>query len=363
MKANSFGTLFTMTTWGESHGEYIGVVIDGCPAGVEISVQDVEKELKRHRRFTLPFVTLRRETMTPQIVSGLFEGKTTGAPLSILLPNCDHRSSDYECVKDVFRPGHANYTYLQKYGIFDYRGGGRASARETAARIAAGAIAKKILSFSNIQVVAYVSQIGPIILENPPDTYDKVVEEMSRKNAFCPDPAVNARMRSFVRTIQRQGDSIGGCVEFCTTNVPVGLGDPIYEKLDARLAFALMSIPGVKGIEIGSGRSVVAMKGSEHNDRYVVKEGSVQTQTNNCGGILGGISTGMPIFGRVYCKPPSSIALPMSTVSLEGKAAIAQFTKGFRHDACIAIRALTVVEAMVAFVIVDSMLASKGAVL
>ena len=332
MASNSFGNLFRITTWGESHGKAVGVVIDGCPAGLEIHEQEINDALSLRAPGRNSYTSPRKETDAVEILSGMFEGKTTGAPISIMIPNKDADSSKYESVKELLRPGHANYTYLQKYGIFDYRGGGRASARETVCRVAAGAIAKKFLAQSGICISASLKQIG--FLQNPSES----------------------EIIALIEKVKNQGDSLGGIVEFIASSVPVGFGDPVYEKLEAHLASAMMSIPAVKGFEIGSGFSSVCMKGSEHNDLFVNEEGRVRTQTNHAGGVLGGISTGMPIVGRVAFKPTSSIMKPQNSLTISGESASYLLPEGSRHDPCVAVRAVPVVEAMAALVLADAML-------
>lgn len=355
MRANSFGNLFTFTTFGESHGPMIGLVIDGCPAGVFLS----ENDLIVPRRLTYSFVTQRVEKSPPKIISGVFEGKTTGTPIAILLENTDHDSSSYESMKNVYRPGHANFSYLQKFGTCDFRGGGRASARETAARIVAGAIAKKIIEKEQIFVTSCVSQVGSIKADLKQEEYAYIFSKMQKENCFCPDEKAQEWMCELLTSIQKEKDSIGGEVFFCTSPLPSGLGDPVYESLDARLAFALQSIPGVKGFEIGSGRKCVEMRGSIHNDPFVIKNGFAVTETNNAGGVLGGISTGMPLYGRLFFKPASSIQKQQKTLTIEHEEAYLEIPKNSRHDVCIALRALPVVEAMVALVIADAMLFQK----
>jgi len=324
MGSNSFGNLFKITTWGESHGKAIGVVIDGCPAGLEIDEEMIHASLAKRAPGNNPLTSPRKEPDHAEILSGVFEGKTTGTPISIIIWNKDADSSKYEPIKDKLRPGHANYTYLEKYGIFDYRGGGRSSARETAGRVAAGAIAKQILHHFDIKISAKILQD------------EKLIEQA-----------------------KAEGDSIGGVVEFTITNAPVGLGDPIYQKLEANLAKAMMSLPATKGFELGLGFQAAKMKGSEHNDSFVVSEGKVQTSTNHAGGTLGGISTGMPIVGRVAFKPTSSILKAQKTLTTAGKETTFSLPPGSRHDPCVAIRAVPIVEAMCSLVLVDAILLQR----
>ncbi len=331
MGSNSFGSHFRITTWGESHGPALGVVIDGCPAGLELSEEDLLPDLKR-RAPGSPLTSPRKEKDIPQILSGVFEGKTTGAPISIIIYNHDSQSKPYSAIQHLLRPGHANFTYLEKYGIFDHRGGGRASARETVCRVAAGAVAKKFLAHFGIQIEARLCQVGSALIE------DQIFEELKR--------------------IQEEGDSVGGVVEFQATGLPTGLGDPVYEKLEANLAKAMLSLPATKGFEIGSGFKAAAMRGSAHNDLFE-NQGSIKTKTNFAGGTLGGISTGMPLVGRVAFKPASSIAKSQETVTLEGKPATFDLPEGSRHDPCVAVRAVPVVEAMVALVLADAVLLNR----
>lgn len=333
MGSNTFGTLFKITTWGESHGKSIGVVLDGCPAGLEITEKEINECLALRAPGNSPYTSPRKEEDAVQLLSGIFEGKTTGAPISMLIQNNNVDSSKYEPIKDLLRPGHANYTYLEKYGIFDYRGGGRASARETACRVAAGAIAKKFLINFGIEIKARIQQIGH--LEEP----DAIIALLEKTKA--------------------DGDSVGGVVEFTVLGAPAGLGDPVYEKLEAKLAYAMMSLPASKGFEIGSGFNSARMKGSSHNDSFIQSTGKISTESNNAGGILGGISTGMPIVGRVAFKPASSIKKALKTVNTDGEDALFELPEGSRHDPCVAIRAVPVVEAMVALVIADAILLNR----
>jgi chorismate synthase len=353
MGSNSFGTIFRITTWGESHGPAIGVVIDGCPAGLELSEQDLIPDLQRRAPGSNPHTSTRKEPDYPQILSGVFEGKTTGAPISILIPNQDANSQAYRSLENLLRPGHANFTYLAKYGIFDHRGGGRSSARETACRVAAGSVAKKLLLTMNISVQAYVKQIGSI------EATELELSSALTNAVYCPDAKASKRMIAELERVRLEGDSLGGVVEFVGLGLPAGLGDPVYEKLEANLAKALLTLPATKGFEIGSGFDGAAMQGSSHNDLYENQNGSIRTETNSAGGILGGISTGMPLIGRVAFKPASSIAKLQPTVTTEGKAATLELPAGSRHDPCVAIRAVPVVEAMVALVLVDAVLMNR----
>jgi len=341
MGSNSFGTVFRITTWGESHGKAIGVVIDGCPAGLELEVSDISSELKRRAPGQSPYTSMRKEDDAIEILSGVFEGKTTGAPISILIPNRDADSTKYEPIKHLLRPGHANFTYLEKYGIFDYRGGGRASARETACRVAAGAIAKKLLSHFNITIRAFLEQIGDLQLSD--------IESVAA-----------LQIQEKIEAAKAAGDSLGAVIGFHALGVPAGWGDPIYEKLEAKLASAMLSLPATKGFEMGEGFQAAVMAGSAHNDTFALENGKVITQTNHSGGTLGGISTGMPLQGRVAFKPTSSISKSQETLSLDKTASTLKLPEGSRHDPCVALRAVPIVEAMVALVLADAMLLNRS---
>ncbi len=358
MAANSFGTLFTITTFGESHGKAIGVVIDGCPAGLEISNDEINAELFLRAPGKSSFVSPRAESDEGEILSGVFEGKTTGAPLCFIIPNKDHDSSKYEPIKDLLRPGHANYTYLEKYGLFDYKGGGRASARETACRVAAGAVAKKILKHFGATICAYIKQIGTVEADVVCSDIHELRQDTYSNPIYCPDPKASNAMQALIEKVKSDGDSLGGVVEFVVHGVPGGIGDPVYQKLEANLGSAMLSIPATKGFEIGSGFAACAMRGSSHNDIFVNNDG-VQTKTNHAGGVLGGITTGMPIVARVAFKPTSSIKKPQDTLSVDGKAKAFVLPEGSRHDPCLAIRAVPVVEAMAAMVLVDAILMNR----
>jgi chorismate synthase len=350
MASNAFGTIFVITTFGESHGKAMGVVIDGCPAGLPITEEEINTALAKRAPGKSPYTSPRKEEDKAEILSGLFEGKTTGAPICIIIPNKDADSSKYEGIKDVLRPGHANYTYLEKYGIFDYRGGGRASARETVCRVAAGAIAKKVLEHHGIFTCAYLNRVGDVQSQETLADYGSPI--------FCRDKKAEESMILCLEKAKKEGDSLGGVVEF-VASVPAGLGDPVYEKLEAKLAHAMLSIPASKGIELGSGFSSVRMQGSEHNDLFV-RENGVKTKTNHAGGTLGGISTGMPLQGRVAFKPTSSIRKEQETLNIQGEKSSFILPKGSRHDPCVAIRAVPVVEAMLSLVLVDSFLLNRS---
>jgi chorismate synthase len=361
--SNSFGSLFRMTTWGESHGKAIGVVIDGCPAGLPISDEEINADLCLRQGGRTPYVTSRGEKDEAQIYSGIFEGKTTGAPISIIIFNKDVDSTKYEPIKDLLRPGHANFTYLEKYGIFDYRGGGRSSARETACRVAAGAIAKKLLSHYGIEVVAYIKEIGGMIIPEPSYSSPTEMRKAIRESLiFCPDIKTTEKIIAELEKAKAEGDSLGGIIETVAFHLPVGLGDPVYEKLEANLAKAMLSLPATKGFEIGSGFSAARMKGSEHNDAFIIDDkGQVSTATNFAGGTLGGISTGLPMIARIAFKPTSSIKKPQKTVSTQKEEKAFQLPEGSRHDPCVTIRAVPVVEAMTALVVVDALLMNRSA--
>ncbi len=352
MPGNSFGRVFRITTWGESHGPAIGVVIDGCPAGLEISEEDIQYELDRRRPGQSRLTTQRKEPDKVEILSGVFEGKTLGTPISLLIKNLDVISKSYEDIRDTYRPGHADYTYDVKYGIRDYRGGGRSSARETAGRVAAAAIGKKILNMNGIKTIGYVCQIGDIVAEHID------FNEIENNPVRCPDPERAQEMINLIEEVRRDGDSIGGVVEVISIGVPPGLGDPVFNKIDADLAQALMSIGGVRGVEVGMGFGVSRRRGSEVNDvMYVDDSGRLRFKTNNAGGILGGITNGENLVVRIAIKPTSSIPKIQETVDRFGKPK-ELVVKG-RHDPCLCPRAVPIAEAMVNLVLVDHLLMGK----
>lgn len=351
MAGNTFGQIFKVTTFGESHGIAIGVVIDGVPPNLELKEDDIQFDLDRRRPGQSKITTQRQEEDKVQILSGVFEGKTTGASLAMIIYNKDQRSKDYSELKDVFRPGHADYTYFKKYGIRDYRGGGRSSGRETACRVAAGAVAKKILDKLNIKVIAYTLAVADIYAKKK----DFAVIEKNMVRA--PDLEAAEEMIKKIDQARKNLDSLGGIVEAVVHGCPPGLGDPVFDKLNARLAYALMSIGTIRGIEFGSGFKAAALTGSEHNDTFYMDDKKVRTHTNHAGGILGGISTGQDIVLRVAVKPPSSIAQKQQTVDVHGKDASIE-VKG-RHDPCICPRVVPVVEAMIALTLVDSLFLQK----
>ena len=350
--SNSFGTLFKVTTFGESHGPAIGVVIDGVPPNLDLTETDIQTDLDRRRPGQSKITTQRNESDRVEILSGVFEGKTTGAALAMLIRNEDQRSKDYSNIKDVFRPGHADYTYLAKFGIRDYRGGGRSSGRETACRVAAGAVAKKILTQHKIKIIAYTLAIADIYAKTM--DYDQIESNLVR----TPDAKAAELMIKKIEDARKDCDSLGGIVEAVVKGCPPGLGDPVFDKLNARLSHAIMSIGTIRGIEFGDGFDAVKMRGSEHNDPFYTKAGKVHTTTNHAGGILGGISNGEDIILRAAVKPPSSIAKNQNTVDISGEDVAIQ-VKG-RHDPCICPRVVPVVEAMIAITLADCLLIQKS---
>jgi chorismate synthase len=349
MSGSTLGKLFSVTSFGESHGPAIGCVVDGCPPGLGLTEADIQLDLDRRKPGTSRHVTQRREDDVVEILSGVFEGKTTGTPIALLIRNVDARSKDYSKIKDTFRPGHADYTYWQKYGIRDYRGGGRQSARETAVRVAAASVAKKWLREKyGLTVRGYLSQLGPI--EVPFKSWDGV----NSNPFFIADASVVPRLEEFMDKLRKSGDSVGAKITTIATGVPVGWGEPVYDKLDADIAYNMMSINAVKGVEIGAGFAAVGQKGTEHSDE-MVPEGFL---TNNAGGILGGISTGQDIVVNVAVKPTSSIRLKRRTIDKEGNATTIE-THG-RHDPCVGIRATPICEAMLALTLMDHALRHRG---
>jgi chorismate synthase len=353
MAGNSFGTLFRITTWGESHGEAIGVTIDGCPAGLDLKPEEIQKEVDRRRVGQSAIVSQRKEPDRVEILSGVFEGKTTGAPISILIRNVDARSKDYESIKNLFRPGHADYTYFAKYGHRDHRGGGRSSARETACRVAAGAVAKKILAREGIDVFAHTVQIEKVTAK----TFRR--DQIEKNDVRCADPAAAEKMRRKILAARKRGDSVGGIIEVRATGVPAGLGDPVYDKLDADLAKALMGINAVKGVEIGEGFHSAVLTGSTSNDGMRVEKGKIRFTSNRAGGIVGGISNGNDVVARIAVKPTSSISIPQESISVQKKNVTIR-TEG-RHDPCICPRAVPIAEAMTALVLVDHLFRNRHA--
>jgi len=351
MAGNTFGEVFKVTTFGESHGPAIGVVIDGVPPNLSLTENDVQYELDRRRPGQSKITTQRQETDQVEFLSGILDGKTTGTALAMLIRNEDQRSKDYSNIVDVFRPGHADYTFFKKYGIRDYRGGGRSSGRETACRVAAGAVAKKILEKHNVKVIAYTLSVGDIQV-------DKIDFSVIEKNIVrAPDLKAAEKMIELIDTARKNLDSVGGVIEAIVHGCPPGLGDPVFDKLNAKIAYGLMSIGTIKGIEFGEGFAVTKLKGSQNNDKFYMDGDRVRTRTNHAGGTLGGISTGEDIVLRVAVKPPSSIAQSQSTVTRDGQNTSIEI-KG-RHDPCICPRVVPVVEAMIAICLVDSLLLQK----
>lgn len=348
MSGNTFGKLFTVTTFGESHGPALGAIVDGCPPGVALSEADLQRDLDRRRPGTSRHTTQRREPDQVRILSGVFEGVTTGTPIGLLIENTDQRSKDYSNIKDRFRPAHADYTYHHKYGIRDYRGGGRSSARETAMRVAAGAIAKKYLAMQGIQVRGYMSQLGPIAIDF------RSWESVDDNAFFCPDPDKVAELEAYMDQLRRDQDSVGAKITVVAEGVPVGLGEPIFDRLDADLAHGLMSINAVKGVEIGDGFAAVTQRGSEHRDEMT----PAGFLSNHAGGVLGGISSGQSLVAHLALKPTSSITQPGRSIDIDGNP-VEVVTKG-RHDPCVGIRATPIAEAMMALTLIDHMLRHRA---
>jgi len=353
MSFNTFGRVFRFTTWGESHGPAIGAVVDGCPPGLALSETDIQPWLDKRRPGTSRFTTQRQEPDQVRILSGVFEGRTTGTPISLMIENVDQRSKDYSDVALAYRPGHADYAYDAKYGFRDYRGGGRSSARETASRVAAGAVARLVIP--QVQILAYVSEIGGDAIDFA--AFD--ANEIGNNPFFCPDPAAATRWEGLVDSARKDGSSLGAVVECVATGVPAGWGAPLYAKLDSELAAAAMSINAVKGVEIGDGFAAARLRGEENADPMRPgNDGNPVFLANHAGGIAGGIATGQPIRLRVAFKPTSSILIPQETITREGDAT-EMFTKG-RHDPCVGIRGVPVVEAMVALVLADQALLHRA---
>ena len=349
MSGNSFGKLFVVTSFGESHGPAIGCIVDGCPPGLALTEEDLQRDLDRRKPGTSRHTTQRREDDAVQILSGTFEGKTTGTPIALLIHNKDQRSKDYSNIMNQFRPGHADYTYTQKYGFRDYRGGGRSSARETAMRVAAGGIAKKyLMEKCGIEVKGYLSQLGPLI----PLNFDW--QEVNNNPFFCPDAQMVTEMEKYMDALRKEGESIGAKISVVATGVPPGLGEPIFDRIDADIAHAMMSINAVKGVEIGAGFASVEQKGSVHRDE-ITPEGFL---SNNAGGTLGGISSGQDIRVNIALKPTSSLHLRGNSVDLNAEP-IEIRTKG-RHDPCVGIRATPIAEAMLALVLMDHFLRNRA---
>ena len=349
MAGNTWGERFTVTTFGESHGPAIGCIIDGCPPGIEISEADLQIDLDRRKPGTSRYVTQRREDDAARIVSGVFEGKTTGTPIGLIIENTDQRSRDYSKIKDVFRPNHADYAYLQKYGIRDYRGGGRSSARETATRVAAGAIARKVLAERfGVRIQGYLAQMGPLTLGC--DDLDAA----NHNPFFCAEPSRLEELENYINALRKDGDSIGARINIIATGVPPGWGEPVFDRLDAEIAKALMSINAVKGVEIGDGFAVVNQRGSEHRDE-MAPEGFA---SNHSGGVQGGISSGQTIHASMALKPTSSIIIPGDTIDTNGNAT--QMRTTGRHDPCVGLRATPIAEAMLALTLLDHALRHRA---
>ncbi len=349
MAGNSIGKLFTVTTFGESHGPALGCIIDGCPPGLALCEDDLQRDLDRRKPGTSRYTTQRREEDRVRILSGVFEGLTTGTSIGMLIENTDQRSKDYGKIADRFRPMHADYTYWQKYGIRDYRGGGRSSARETAMRVAAGAVAKKVLAErAGIRIRGYLSQLGPIPLQL------RDWEAVENNAFFCPDPERLPELEAYMQQLRKDGDSVGAAITVVADGMPPGLGEPVFDRLDADLAHALMSINAVKGVEIGAGFACVSQRGSEHRDELTPR-GFIG---NNAGGVLGGISTGQDLVARIALKPTSSILVPGRSIDVQGEP-VEVVTTG-RHDPCVGIRAIPIAEAMLAIVLLDHWLRHRG---
>ncbi|MDR6301624.1 chorismate synthase [Mesonia maritima] len=350
MAGNSFGNIFKLTTYGESHGNSIGGILEGCPANLNLNLEAIQKELDRRKPGQSSIVTQRKESDTVEFLSGIFEGKTTGTPIAFQIKNKDQKSKDYSHIKEIYRPSHADFTYDKKYGHRDYRGGGRSSARETACRVVAGAIAKQLLQ--DIQIIGFVSSVGEISLEQSFEKLDfKSIEENIVR---CPDPEMATTMENYIKSIRKEGDTVGGTVTCIIKNVPMGLGEPVFDKLHAQLGKAMLSINAVKGFEYGSGFEGTKMRGSEHNDRFLENE---QTQTNFSGGIQGGISNGMDIYFKVAFKPVATLMQKQTTINKDAEKVEMQ-GKG-RHDPCVVPRAVPIVEAMAALVLADFYLLQK----
>ena len=351
MAGNTFGKLFKLTTFGESHGEALGGIIDGCPAGIELNFEAIQHEMQRRKPGQSSIVTQRKEADEVQFLSGIFEGKTTGTPIGFIIPNTNQKSEDYSHIKDSYRPSHADYVYEKKYGIRDYRGGGRSSARETASRVVGGAVAKQIIP--EIKINAFVSSVGEIFIDKPYQDLDFSLTESTAVR--CPDLATAEKMETYIKEIKKQGDTVGGTVTCIIQNVPIGLGEPVFDKLHAELGKAMLSINAVKGFELGSGFCGARMKGSDHNDLYNT-DGT--TKTNLSGGIQGGISNGMDIYFRVAFKPVATLIQKQEVLTKTGEL-IEQQGKG-RHDPCVVPRAVPIVEAMAALVVADYVLLNKA---
>ena len=349
MSGNTFGKLFTVTSFGESHGPALGCIIDGCPPGLPLCEEDLQRDLDRRKPGQSRYTTQRREADQVRILSGVFEGLTTGTPIGLLIENTDQKSKDYSNIARQFRPAHADFTYQKKYGVRDYRGGGRSSARETAMRVAAGAIAKKVLAtHCSVEIYGYLAQLGPIAAEQ----FDR--DQIEQNPFFCPDAGKVPEMENYMAALGKEGDSIGARINVVANGVPVGLGEPVFDRLDADIAHALMGINAVKGVEVGDGFAVVEQKGSEHRDE-ITREGFL---SNHAGGVLGGISSGQAITASIALKPTSSLRIPGRSIDMDGNE-IEVVTTG-RHDPCVGIRAVPIAEAMLALTLVDHLLRHRG---
>lgn len=356
MAGNTIGKFFRLMSFGESHGIAVGGVIDGCPAGVELSAEYIQGELNRRKPGQSEVSTPRKEEDEVEILSGIFEGKSTGMPIGFMVRNRNQNSRDYNHLKDLYRPSHADYTWEKKYGIRDYRGGGRSSAREHIARVVAGAVAKQVLAQYNIRIQAYTSQVGTVCM---PWSYKEVELDRTEDNIVrCPDAETAEKMIALIREVRDEGDSVGGVVSCVVQGVPAGLGEPVFDRFQARLAQAMMSINATKGFEYGTGFAAAAMRGSEHNDSFVMKEGHVRTETNRSGGIQGGITNGEDIYFRVAFKPVATIMKRQDTVNREGEEV--ELEAHGRHDPCVIPRAVPVVEAMAAIVVLDMLLEARA---
>ena len=354
---NEFGIIYRLTSFGESHGAAVGGVVDGMPAGITIDVDEVQRQLNRRRPGQSAIVTQRNEKDRVRFLSGIFEGVTTGTPIGFVVENEDHHSNDYSNIRDVFRPSHADYTYTSKYGIRDFRGGGRSSARETIARVVAGALAMQALGQIGVTVTAYTSQVGNIALDNDYRHYD--LSAIESNDVRCPDADAAARMHELIRQVQADGDTIGGTVTCVVKGVPVGLGEPVFDKLHARLAYAMMSINAAKGFDYGMGFDGVGNRGSQMNDAFICTDGHISTTTNRSGGIQGGISNGEDIYFRVAFKPVATLLRDVETIDKDGRATTLH-ARG-RHDPCVLPRAVPIVEAMAAMTIFDMYLLNRTA--
>jgi len=353
MSGNSFGKKFVITTCGESHGGAVAVIVDGCPSGLALTESDIQTELDRRKPGQSSITSARDEKDQIHILSGVFDGSTTGTPILLLAHNQDMRPEDYDELKEVYRPSHADYTYIKKYGRRDYRGSGRASARETLARVAAGAIAKKLLQERwGITILSYVEQVGNLKIDCQPETVTAAMIESSQMR--CPDSVIASRMIAYIEEIKTSGDSIGGIIRGVIRGAPAGLGEPVFDKVHANLAKAMLSINAARGFDIGKGFDCVTMRGSEHNDEYIRQGETIRTKTNHAGGVLGGITTGEDIVFRVAFKPVATIARPQSTLNTSGESVLLQ-ARG-RHDPCVLPRAVPIVDAMAALVMIDHLL-------